>query len=72
MVQIILINYQKHNRKIKQTCLEKYGVDCQFKRKDIIIKTLKKSWQRILTWKDYVIPLFTFDEYTGHNKKSNI
>ena len=56
-------------QKIKQTCLEKYGVNCQFKRTDIIRKTLKKSWQKILAWKDYVIPLFTFDEYTGYNKK---
>ena len=50
--------------KIKKTCLEKYGVDCQFKRKDVIEQSLKKSWNNILSWKDIVIPLFTFEEYS--------
>ena len=54
--------------KIKQTCLEKYGVDCQFKRPEVIESTIKKSWEKILTWKDFVTPLFTFDEYTGYSR----
>ena len=54
--------------KIKNTCLKKYGVDCQFKRKEVIEYSLKKSWNKILQWGDWVIPLFTFKDYTGYNK----
>ncbi len=54
--------------KIKKTNLEKYGVDCQFKRKEIIEKNLLKSWNTINRWKDFVEPLFTFDEYSGYSK----
>jgi hypothetical protein len=46
--------------KVRKTCLEKYGVDCQFKRKEVIETTIKKSWEKILTWTDFVTPLFTF------------
>lgn len=53
--------------KIKQTCLNKYGVDCQFKRPEVINHSLKKSWEKILNWKDWVIPLFTFDDWCGYN-----
>lgn len=54
--------------KVRKTCLEKYGVDCQFKRKEVIETTIKKSWEKILTWTDFVTPLFTFDEYTGYSR----
>jgi G:T-mismatch repair DNA endonuclease (very short patch repair protein)/endogenous inhibitor of DNA gyrase (YacG/DUF329 family) len=54
--------------KVKKTCLEKYGVDCQFKRKEIIEINLKKSWERILSWQDYVVPLFSFEDYSGYSK----
>jgi G:T-mismatch repair DNA endonuclease (very short patch repair protein) len=57
--------------KIKNTCLEKYGVDCQFKRKEVIETTIKKSWNKILTWQDFVTPLFTFDEYTGYSRNQD-
>lgn len=50
--------------KVKQTCLKKYGVDCQFKRREVIEHSLKKSWNTILSWKDFVIPLFTFEDYS--------
>ena len=28
----------------------------------------KKSLEKILTWKDFVTPLFTFDKYTGYSR----
>ena len=57
--------------KIKNTCIKKYSVDNFFKSKKIKqLNTeiqLKKGYQTLLKLKDYVIPLFTLNEYKGKN-----
>ena len=54
--------------KIKKSCIEKYGVDCQFKRREVQEFSIKKSWNKILQWKDWVTPMFTFEEYSGYSR----
>lgn len=46
--------------KMKQTCLERYGVECYS-----LLNTYKKRKE---LFKDYVIPLFKEQEYTGSDK----
>ena len=56
-------------KKIKRTCIEKYGVDNYFKSDEVKEYNsklqLKKGYKNILNWSNYVIPLFTLDEYKG-------
>ena len=40
--------------KIEQTCLDKYGVKCQFQRQDLIDKSNDLSWEHIQKWKDTI------------------
>lgn len=59
--------------KMKKTCLEKYGVDCTLK-VDEIDKKRKETWfskhYKYITekWKDYLMPLFSVEEYKGRDK----
>ena len=60
--------------KMKQTCLERYGVDCSLKDVEID-KKRKDTWFLEYynyiqeKWKEYVIPLFSKEEYKGQNKE---
>ena len=56
--------------------LKKYYADLREKRnKNFFEQTgfrsieLKKGWETILSWKDYIIPMFSKDEYNGKDKK---
>ena len=52
--------------KIKKTNLEKYGAENPVHSEQIKKRIFKKNYQRILERiKDYVVPLFTEDEYHG-------
>ena len=56
--------------KFKQTCLEKYGVEFSSQNEEIKIKISKaiieNSYEKIKSRvSNYVIPLFTKDEYNG-------
>ncbi len=67
--------------KIKNTCLQKYGVDKIFKVKEVKdkIKTAKLEkygvshhmiyhmWNTILSWNQYVIPLFSITDLENNN-----
>lgn len=44
--------------KIKQTCLEKYGVEYIIQSDLFKENRIDKTWQKILSWKNFVIPLF--------------
>lgn len=49
----------------KQTMMERYGVDSWQKTDNRKRSAYHKSYQTILGWKDYVIPMFTEEEYHG-------
>ena len=51
-------------QKKKKTMKERYGNENYFQSKAFFYKIYKKFKR----WKDYIIPLFTKDEYTGHDK----
>lgn len=57
-------------KKAKKTMIEKFGVDSYLKTEDSKRKHYLKSYQTILSWNEYVEPLFTFEEYHGwkHNE----
>lgn len=57
-------------KKAKNTMLKKYGVDSYIKTEKSKRKHYRKSYKTILSWHDYIEPLFTFDEYHGwkHNE----
>lgn len=52
-------------RKQKKTMVERYGVDSWQKTDESKRGSYHKSYQTILGWKDYVVPLFTEEEYHG-------
>ena len=56
-------NEEVKNKK-KKTMNEKYGADTYFQSREF----LQKIYNRFQKWKDYVVPLFTSEEYTGSNK----
>ena len=55
--------------KIKTTCLERYGVDHYAKTDEFREASSKlnrhRSYELLSRWKDYVIPLFSEEEYEG-------
>jgi hypothetical protein len=56
--------------KIQKTCLKKYGKNTPLEVDEIRIQTtnsfIKNFYDKmVVKWKDYVIPLFTQDEYLG-------
>ena len=50
--------------KIKNTNLQRYGYENPWQNKTNIFK---QYWNKILSWHDYVIPLFTEQEFKGKN-----
>ena len=50
--------------KIKQTNLERYGYENPFQDKTNIFK---QYWNKILSWNQYIIPLFSEAEFKGKN-----
>lgn len=44
--------------KVKKTCLERYGVECVLQSDLFKENQIDKTWQKILSWKNFVIPLF--------------
>ena len=53
--------------KMKSTCIERYGVDNIFKNGVFIRANLDRAYDEMAgRWKDYVVPLFSKEEYTGH------
>lgn len=60
--------YPTQNEEVKQkrkkTMHEKYGSDSYFQSREF----LQKTYNRFQRWKDYVVPLFTVEEYTGWNR----
>ena len=57
----------------KQTCLDRYGVDSIFqtnKLKEISYElTQDKLWKTILSWKEFVKPLFDRNDLEGYDKE---
>ena len=53
--------------KIKQTCLEKYGAENSFYLEKFR-KSKNKSWNKILSWSNYILPNFSFEEFTGYKE----
>ena len=53
--------------KIKQTCLEKYGAENPFYLEKFR-KSKNKSWNKILSWSNYILPNFSFEEFTGYKE----
>ena len=61
------VQNQKILEKIKSTCIERYGVDNVFKSSKIIRANLDRTYEELKErFKDYVVPMFTKEEYTGH------
>ncbi len=65
-------NYTKtdnYKQKYKQTCLEKYGVESVFQTEKQRQKSaeiqLEKAWNTIQSWRDFIIPMFSKEEYLG-------
>ena len=56
-------------KKIKETCRERYGVDHYAQTDEFREQSSRlnrhKGYEIIKTWKDYVVPLFSEDEYEG-------
>ena len=48
--------------KIKKTNLERYGYENPWQDKSYIFK---QYWSKILSWHDYVIPLFSEEDFKG-------
>ena len=55
--------------KAKDTMMKKYGVDSYLKTNEHKQKYFKKVYDSFERWKDYVIPLFSLEEYHGSKKK---
>lgn len=57
--------------KVRNTLQEKYGVSTlnQLGAEASLVKILDKGFNTILTWKQYVIPLFTREQYKGRDKQ---
>ena len=59
--------------KMKETCLERYGADCSLKNSEVD-KKRKTTWFSghynyiIEKWKEYLIPMFSIEEYQGRDK----
>ena len=66
-----ILQDKKYVEKAKNTMIKKYGVDSYLKTEENKKKQYLKSFQTILKWNNYIIPLFSFDEYTGwkHNQE---
>ena len=61
--------------RIKSTVLEKYGVEHysqtdEFREKSSLLNR-KKGYELLKRWKDYVVPLFSEEEFVGMFKRSN-
>lgn len=52
--------------KMRKTTIERYGVDSWLKTDERKRKSYHQSYQTILGWKDYVIPMFSEEEYHGY------
>lgn len=58
---------KEYVKKAKETMLKKYGVENFCQTEENKKKWYKKSWDNmIMTWTDYVKPMFSFDEYRGY------
>lgn len=63
---------KKENQQI--TCLEKYGVKSNLLIPELVEHRRKEKhkfyyFTQIPKWKDYIIPMFSFEEYNGHTHK---
>ena len=63
-VPYVLMNKDKFNE-TKQTMQQKYNADNYFSSYDCLRRKNKRSYKKILSWHEFVKPLFTFDEYKG-------
>ena len=66
-VPYILMNKNKFNE-TKQTMQQKYNSDNYFSSYDCLRRKNKRSYKKILSWSEFVKPLFTFDEYKGKSQ----
>lgn len=62
---------QSKREKQKSTCLAKYGVKNNLLTPELVEKRKINRFKfyyfnQIPKWKDYIVPQFSFDEYTGH------
>lgn len=74
-----IVQTEEHKKKTKQTCLQKYGVEYSTQSNQMKEKTkqtnkekygfeykkMREGWDTILSWKQYIIPLFDKTEYKG-------
>ena len=65
---------KEYVNKAKKTMLERYGVQHSGQKEENKQKWYKKSWENmIMSWKFYVQPMFSIEEYRGykHNEEYN-
>lgn len=63
-VPYVLMNKDKF-KETKQTMQQKYDSDNYFSSYDCLRRKNKRSYKKILSWSEFVTPLFTFNEYKG-------
>ena len=66
-VPYVLMNKKKFNE-TKETMQQKYNSDNYFSSYDCLRRKNKRSYKKILSWNEFVKPLFTFDEYKGKSQ----